>query len=633
MNKFRMFIITSLYLLCLNIVFIILIYHHLALTNTIFYALISIPTSAIINLLSELFKEKAKKIFLIVVFSLITLIHAAQFVHYHFYECFFSFYSLFHGGQVAGFIPAILKVIANNLFGFIILIALLVLIVYAIVKTTDDKTNYKKIKLGIICIIFLIISIISIIIPSKNIYSRKNLLFNTNLETQDVQSFGLNTAMMIDLKRFAFGQNYELSSNINKSNYDKDKYNVLDIDFDNIKSNNKEVNRLTKYLKNRKPTSKNKYTGIFKDKNLIFITAESFSFSLIDKDITPNLYKISNEGFSFTNFYTPIYYASTSDGEFTNLTGLYPMEGVWSYIDTLNKSFPYAYGNILKENGYDTFAYHNGIYDFYDRNTVMPNLGYTYEGCGNGLEKDINCNLWPQSDDEMISETFKDYKDSKKFHTYYMSISGHLSHNFRSNDMALKYKDKVKNLKYSTATRAYISANIDLDVAIGHLLDNLEKESLLEDTVIVLVPDHFPYGLSNKEYKDLRELNTFYDKHKSGLIIYNASEKGTSSDKYASNVDILPTLLNMFGIDYDSKLIAGEDIMSDSDGIVIFNDRSFMTDMGYYNERNNKFTNFTDNYSSDYIEKQRELVQNKVNLSNMILKNNYYKYIKSYSNE
>ena len=633
MNKFRMFIITSLYLFCLNIVFIILIYHHLGLTNTIFYALISIFSSALINLLSELFKGKGKKVFLIVVFTIITLIHAAQFVHYHFYECFFSFYSLFHSAQITSFIAAILKIILNNLFGFIVFFILLAIIIYGIVRTSDDKCKYKKTKLGIISIIFLIISIVSIIIPSENIYSRKNLLFKNNIETQDVQSFGLNTAMMIDLKRFFFDQNYDLIITKNKETYSKDKYNILDIDFDGIKSNNKEVNELNKYFKNRKPTSKNEYTGIFKDKNLIFITAESFSFSLINEKTTPNLYKLSHEGFSFTNFYTPIYYVSTADGEYTNLTGLYPKEGVWSYIDTLNKDFPYTYGNIFKNNGYDTFAYHNGIYDFYDRNSVMPNLGYTFKGCGNGLGKVINCDLWPQSDDEMITGTFKDYKDSKKFHTYYISISGHLSHNFRNNDMAKKHKDKVKDLNYSTATRAYVSANIDLDIALGHLLDNLKKENLLDDTVIVLVPDHFPYGLTDKEYRDLRELNTVYDKHKSGLIIYNSKVKGTEIDKYASNVDILPTLLNMFGMDYDSRLIAGEDIMSDSDGIVIFNDRSFMTEMGYFDERANKFISFTDNTSSHYVTTTRELVLNKVNSSDMILKNNYYKYIKSYSNE
>ena len=115
-------------------------------------------------------------------------------------------------------------------------------------------------------------------------------------------------------------------------------YNVLDTNFD-IEKDNKELLSLSKYLKGTHPTNKNKYTGIFENKNLIFITAESFSFSFIDKDLTPTLYKLKDEGFNFENFYTPIYYASTSDGEYTNLTGLLPREGTWSLIDSKNNDF------------------------------------------------------------------------------------------------------------------------------------------------------------------------------------------------------------------------------------------------------------------------------------------------------
>lgn len=434
--------------------------------------------------------------------------------------------------------------------------------------------------------------------------------------------------MTIDLERFIFTPDYKIiDNNIDNINYNEKDYNILDIDFDSIETDDKEIKELTNYLKNRKPTNKNKYTGIFKNKNLIFITAESFSFSLIDKKLTPTLYKISTEGFNFTNFYTPIYYASTSDGEYTNLTGLLPKEGIWSYMKTKENTFPYSYGNVFKNEGYNLNAYHNGIYTFYQRNEVMPSLGYKFKACDNGLENYINCKLWPQSDDEMISETFKDYKNSNKFHTYYMSISGHLNHSFNDNDMAKKYKKYVKKLNYSDAVKAYISANIDLDKALEHLLKNLKKENKLNDTVIVLVPDHFPYGLSKKEYSELKKLDTVYAKHKSNLIIYNPSIESTTIDKYASNIDILPTILNMFGITYDSRLIIGSDIMSDSEGIVIFNDRSFLTKYGFYNEKNNKFTSFK-NIDKTYINRKKIEAFNKTNASSLILEKNYYKYIK-----
>ena len=338
---------------------------------------------------------------------------------------------------------------------------------------------------------------------------------------------------------------------------------------------------------------------------------------------------MTKEGITFSNFYTPIYYASTSDGEYTNLTGLLPKEGTWSYIASKNKDFPYTYAKVLKEKGYDTYSYHNGIYNFYDRNKVMPNLGYDkYTGCGNGLEKKINCNLWPQSDDEMFNKTFDDYKNSKKFMTYYMTISGHLSHNFNDNDMAKKHKDKVKDLEYSEAVKAYISATIDLDNALENLLENLKKNDKLDDTVIVLVPDHYPYGLSDEELNELKPITTAYDKYKSGLIIYNSDTKGKKIDKYASNIDILPTILNMFGINYDSRVIIGKDIMSSSDGIIIFNNRSFLTDQGFYNEKTNEFSTTKTKIDKGYIKEKRIEAFNKTNISSMILETNYYESLK-----
>ena len=626
MNKYKELIYTTIYLFVLNVVFSLLIYNHFSLSNTYFYLLESVTISSIINIINNLFKEKISKIVKLILFSLITLLYIAQFVHYSFYNCFFSVFSLVHGAQVFGFIPAIIKVIINNITSFMILIIFLVFIIVFCIKYKNEKPS-KKILL-IVLLVNIIIMIVSICIPSSNyIYSRKNLIKNTNNETKNVQSFGLISSMIIDLERFILTPHYKLTYDINNNTYDKNEYNVQNIDFENIKTEDEELIDLNNYIKNKKPTNKNKYTGIFKDKNLIFITAESFSFSLIDKNLTPTLYKLTNEGFTFSNFYTPIYYASTSDGEYTNLTGLLPKEGTWSYIKAKDNYFPFTYSNALKNKDYSLNGYHNGVYTFYKRNEVMKEFGYNFKACGNGLEKEINCNLWPQSDDEMLSATFKDYKDNDNFLAYYMSISGHLNHNFKDNDMAKKYQDQVNDLNYSEPVKAYISANIDLDKALEHLIDNLTKENKLKDTVIVLAPDHFPYGLSKKEYSELNKIDTTYDKHKSNLIIYNPEIKKTVIEKYASNIDILPTLLNMFGIEYDSRLLIGNDIMSDAEGLVMFNDRSFLTEYGFYNEKNNRFTSFKQTPNNYVIEKQKEVL-NKYNASSLILEKNYYELYK-----
>ena len=637
MKKFKNLIITITYLFIVAIIFSFLIFKKLTISNILFYLLESITFGLIINLITCPFKEKINKIITSILLVIITIFYIAQFVHYNFYDCFFSIYSLVNGGQVFGFLNAIIKEIINNIFGIIILVLGLVLAIILIFKNNEEYSSKKKpLILAGLLILNLIITISLIYIPNSNdIYSRKNLLEKTNSETKNTESFGLITAMVIDSSRYLSSYEEDIIKKEESKEVFKEekniKYNKENIDFDKLlkAEKNKDIKKIHNFFKSEEPTNKNEYTGIFKDKNLIFITAESFSFNIIDEDLTPTLYKMTKEGITFSNFYTPIYYASTSDGEYTNLTGLLPKEGTWSYIASKNKDFPYTYAKVLKEKGYDTYSYHNGIYNFYDRDKIMPNLGYDkYTGCGNGLEKKINCNLWPQSDDEMFNKTFDDYKNSKKFMTYYMTISGHLSHNFNDNDMAKKHKDKVKDLEYSEAVKAYISATIDLDNALENLLENLKKNDKLDDTVIVLVPDHYPYGLSDEELNELKPITTAYDKYKSGLIIYNSDTKGKKIDKYSSNIDILPTILNMFGINYDSRVIIGKDIMSNSDGIIIFNDRSFLTDQGFYNEKTNEFSTTKTKIDKGYIKEKRIEAFNKTNISSMILETNYYESLK-----
>ncbi len=633
MKKYKSLIFITGYLFIQNIVFALLVYNHITLSNTIFYLLESITISSIISLITIPFKDKISKIIRTSLLSIITLFFIAQFVHYNFYDCFFSIFSLVNGGQVFGFLSAIIKEIIDNLYGIVIMLILFILSIIFLIRTSEEKPKF--IVIFIVLVINVIITVILTLVLNTNyLYSRKNLVTITNSEVKNCEKFGLLTGMVIDTKRYMFSYDEDLLKyNNTKYVFKEDNnstYNITDIDFNEVDKsvNNDKIKTINNYFKSDEPTNKNDYTGIFKGKNLIFITAESLYFNAIDKDITPTLYKMTNNGLVFTNFYTPIYYASTSDGEYTNLTGLLPKEGTWSYISSRNNVYPYTYSNVFKKDGYKTYAYHNGIYNFYDRDTVMPNFGYDkYTGCGNGLESKINCNLWPQSDDEMLNTTFNDYKYDKHFMTYYMSISTHLSHDFNTNDIAKKHKNKVDKLKYSSNVKAYISACIELDNAMKNLINNLKKNDLLKDTVIVLVPDHYPYGLSNDELNEFSKLNTTYDKYKSGLIIYNEELKHEEIDKYASNVDVLPTLLNMFGIKYDSRLIIGKDIMSNNEGIVIFNDRSFLTEKGYYNETKSKFYYIDKKTSKEYIERKRKEAFNKTNISSMMLDTNYYKVI------
>lgn len=638
--NYKRYLLNILYIFLIEIVFNIALFNKI--TYYFFYILLfSILTGTIISLITGFLNESVNKISNIVINSVITLIFIAQLIHYRFYQSIFSIYSLINGAQVFGFMSAIGKIMLHNTEYIIFLLFPLFFFIVLGLNISFKKYTKKEllILIGIIPI-SLLLSILVLNTDKDKNYNAKDLYYNTHAPTISTQKLGLLTTMRLDLKRAIFGftdkimlEDKEIEE-VNKSG-NKKEYNILNIDFDKLieEEDNDKIRSLHKYFKSVTPTEKNKYSGMFKDKNLIVITAEAFSPIAIDKELTPTLYKMYTEGFSFSNFYTPIFYVSTSDGEYVSLTSLLPKEGVWSFQESSKISLPFVYGNILKDYGYSANAYHNGRYNYYKRNLSHPNMGYKYVGCGNGLEKKINCKIWPQSDLEMINATIDDYIENEKFLAYYMSISGHLNYTYNGNMMATKNRDKVKSLKYSEAIQAYLATNIELDKALESLINNLKEKGKLDDTVIVISADHYPYGLTINEMKERATYinDEKFDIHKNNLIIWNSQIKTPIKiDKYASSLDILPTVLNLLGVEYDSRLLMGTDILSNSEGLVIFNDRSWITKYGKYDAIKGKFTEYINlEEKQKYIDEINEIVKNKFNASRLILETNYYKYIKT----
>ena len=382
-------------------------------------------------------------------------------------------------------------------------------------------------------------------------------------------------------------------------------------------------------MNNNYGTYQNKYTGIFKDYNLIYIVAESFSEIGISEELTPTLYKLTHSGFVFRNYYTPNT-LSTIGGEFQALTGLYPDSSILSKWRKGNNYFPYALGTIYSGLEYNTFAYHNNWYGFQDRHKYLKSQGFTnYLGCSNGMEKRMNCKAWPQSDLEMMQATTVDYlgKD-KPFLAYYMTVSGHFSYNFSDNSMAYKNRHLVNNLNVSTAAKAYVATQIELDRALEYLINELDSQNELDNTVIVLMADHYPYKLSMNDVNSLSsyQRDNVVEVNHNALILWNSKMETVYIDKPCMSSDVLPTIYNLFGIEYDSRLFTGQDILSNSDGLVILSNRSWVTDKGTYFSNN---TNFVpkEEVEDDYVTDINNIVKNRMNISKLIIKNDYYNYL------
>lgn len=641
-SKFKIILWWSFLIIYLEIIYKFFIMKDLLTTNTFSVVLFSIPWIIIFTIITSIFNEKVNKILTIVFSFLIVLITLAQIVYYNFYNSMFSFLSLTTGtGQVMQFYVMIASVIAR--IWYIFAIILIPYILFLIFK--NKLFNFKKNNLKFL-ISYLLIFILSflgiVLVISKNnegFYSLKRLIFKTHAPMLTIDKTGLFTMEMIDIERYIFGFNEEIySEQINVNNEEekvpeaKIEYNTTDIDFDKLINDETDdkIKSMHVYFKNTAPSNKNEYTGMFKDKNLIFITAEAFDTIAIDEKLTPTLYKIANNSFIFKNYYQPLYPVSTSDGEYMNLNSLIPKEGVWSFKQTSKISMPYGIGNMFNKEGYVSYGFHNHNYNYYDRQKSHKNIGLKYYGCGNGLEKKMNCKHWPNSDKEMIDATTSYYIDNDKFMTYYMTVSGHLNYNFSGNNMAYRNKNKVKNLKYSTAIKAYLATQIELDKSIEKLLQVLEEKGKLNDTLIVIAPDHYPYGLTTKQMNEISTIdrNDKFEKFHTTLIMYNSNIEKTVVDKVISSLDILPTIYNLYGLTFDSRLLMGRDIFSNNEHIVILSDRSWITDKGKYNSVTKEFTSTTnEEIEKDYIDRINMIVNQRYGMSSLIIDNNYYKKI------
>ena len=435
-------------------------------------------------------------------------------------------------------------------------------------------------------------------------------------------------------------------------------YNILDIDFDALIAGDTDSTLLAmdQYFSSQNPTQQNEYTGLFEGKNLIFITAEAFSYAVIDEELTPTLYMLANNGFVFSNYYQPSWNQSTTGGEFAAMTGIIPtwVSGTTAFSASSSNLMPFGMGWLFNALGYSSTAWHNNSYTYYSRNLTHTNLGYTFTGIGNGLEIESS-SLWPSSDLEMVQATIDDQieayvNDGTLFNCYYMSVSGHCNYSWSANDMSAKNREAVSGLDYPETVLAYIAAQLELEYALEYIIDALEEAGIMEDTVIVLTADHYPYAMaetSTDYYIELTGINDneyMTSRYKNTLILWCGSmEEPIEVDTPCTSVDILPTLLNLFGIDYDSRLLSGRDILAEdvavgevdsSMHIALFADYgygySWITSAGTYESYTGTFTAAEGVELEDeeaYVEAVSSIVKNRFTYANYIIKSDYYSHI------
>ena len=577
------------------------------------------------------------------------LLAEAQLVYHCIFGDFMPVSQIGMGGNViVNFNSQLLYGIRQNLLKILLLLLPLIAVILCLIlrraQVLKLRLRRKQALASFAVLLALLLTVTGLMYVGRdNAFSVYHTFTNVNTSTDSsYKKIGMLATTAQELRYMLFSGSGSIMitpSSLNISDvprtYSSNSYNVIEsIDFTALAdSTDSDILKATdEYLANAVPTRKNNYTGLLKDYNLITICAESFCPWFISEELTPTLYKLSHTGILFENYYGT-FQSVTTNGEYTMCMGLYPDMSRTKTDSSFNVAgtnyLPFCLGNALKGMGYQAWGYHDYIGDFYNRNITHANMGYTFKAADSGLDVKID---WPSSDLEMMEASVDDYINSgEPFHAYYMTFSGHYQYNW-DNAMSAKNRDAVKDLPYSEPVKAYIACNLELEYALEYLMQRLEQAGVADKTCIVLTNDHYPYGLTEDEYNELagQTLDTTFEKYRNSFICYVPGlSENIVVDEYCSTADILPTLLNLFGVDYDSRLLAGTDVLSSGLHVAVLSNKSFLTKTFRYDAGTETVIPADENttVSDELAEAYRLYVDSRFQLSGNILNSDYYAHV------
>ena len=525
------------------------------------------------------------------------------------------------------------------------LLAAILCLVLRKVPALKQRLRWKQAQASFAALLVLLLVTAGLLFVGRNKpFSVYKTLANVNTSTDSsYKKVGMLATTVQELHYMVSGGEDEvtyftpssLETSTAQQTYTSNSYNVIeDIDFAKLAgSTDSAILKATdEYLAKVTPSRKSNYTGLLKDYNLITICAESFCPWFISEELTPTLYKMTHTGIIFENYYGS-FQSVTTNGEYTMCMGLFPDMSRTKTDSSFNVAgtnyLPFCLGNALNEMGYTSYGYHDYIGDFYNRNITHANMGYNFKAADSGLNVKID---WPSSDLEMMEASVDDYiNSSSPFHAYYMTFSGHYQYNW-DNAMSAKNRAAVEDLPYSDPVKAYIACNLELEYALEYLVQRLEEAGIADKTCIVLTNDHYPYGLTEEEYNELagQTLDTKFEKFRNSFICYVPGlSQNIVVDEYCSTEDILPTLLNLFGVEYDSRLLAGTDVLSSGVHAAILSNRSFLTKAFRYDADTETVIPANEGIviSDELLQAYRQYVDNKFKLSSNIVNSDYYAHV------
>ena len=637
----------------------------------------------IISVIVSFAKPKVTNIFIILFSFFITAYSIAQAGFYNYFGTFMSFSTSSQAKAVGSFVGDFIHSFKPQYW--LLLIPFILLIIYYIfierqvniiisnneinyldkIKSKKAKTEYleaQNIKnrkhLRIINFLsFALVIVLSIFygatlkIPfmqnKLQMIPNKVLFKNPTMPNIAVGQFGIEGFGFIDFKTILFNDDETDSvlaateetidetktSNENDRIIDDTLWNEV-----NDTETDKDYATLNSYFISKDITSKNDATGLLEGKNLIVIMMESGSNVITDyPEYFPNINKLYNEGWSWTNSFSPRNACSTGNNEMTGLTSLYTINRNCTANIYKDNTYYEAMFNLFNNQGYYTSSYHDYTDHFYYRHTIHPNMGSQRFYGANDLNITLGNSYqpWP-SDVEFIQKSTPNYITKDKYMSWLTTVSSHMSYS-TSSETGDMYLDLFKNESWDITAKRYMSKLKVLDNAIGELLAELTASGKLDDTVIALYADHYPYGLATSSFQSLAkyDVSNNGDIDRTPFIIYNPELTPTKYNEYTTYINILPTIANLFNLDYDPRLYGGIDLLSSEyPNIVVFADGSWRSDIAYYDSTSGSINYTSDKaYTNEEIIQINNLISNEISMDNLAIKKDYFTYLNTKLNE
>ena len=628
--------------------------------------------SSIISILLSFTKRKTSNIVIAIILLVLNILYVAQAGFCNYFGTYMSFGSLTQVQAADGFVGDFINSLKISYY-FLLVPSILFIIYLIFIEPRIDKKysildeltldtgkrltkkerkrrkenimKYNKvIKVSRISLIGTIV-LVSIIYGSTlylpfmqnklQIVANKELFNNPSLPNITVSQFGILGYEVIDIKALIFGSS-SAEREFTKQEEEVTDYSRVIDDTAWISLNEEETDKdyrlLNNYYLSKGITPKNEYTGLLEGKNLIVIMIESGSNVLLNyPEYFPNIAKLYNEGWAWDNAFSPRNTCATGNNEMSTLTSLYSINNSCTANLYRDNTYYNALFNLFNYKGYKTSSYHDYTEYYYYRSIIHPNMGSGryYNVYDLGIKLGTENKPWP-NDVELIEKAVPYFINEDKFMVWMTTVSSHMSYNISSVTGDL-YLDLFADEDWSMPIKRYMSKLKIVDNAIGELINELSAAGKLDDTVITLFADHYPYAFGADEFQEITKYDVSGngDVDRTPFIIYNPSLTPTKFDEYTSFINILPTLANLFNLDYDPRLYAGHDLFdSDYPNIVIFADGSWRSDIAYYDASTSKLNYLGDEtYTDEEIIAINTKVKDDIDMSNLAIKKNYMEYL------